>query len=193
LKADYGQLRVLLTSIYPFNADELELICTRFSVDRYKKGECILNAGTVCEHFYYVTSGIIRTYFLDNNGSEKTRLILPTCSIGTALSSFISREPSFEYIDCLETAEVLKIAYDDFDSLKAELGSWKDFYLRILEMAYVFQNKKIEDLVTLNAEDRYKKARNENPRLFQDVPGKIVASYLDMTAETLSRIRAVRN
>lgn len=173
--------------------EELERVCSRFTADRFKKGETILNAGTVCDHFYYVKSGIIRTYFLDNYGSEKTRLILPACSIGTALSSFISREPSFEYIDCLESAEVLKIGYDDFDSLKTELGSWKDFYLRILEMAYVFQNRKIEDLVTLNAEDRYKKARNENPRLFQEVSGKIVASYLDMTPETLSRIRSQGN
>ncbi len=150
----------------------------------------LLSQGEVCKEFYYIRSGCIRTGFLTKEGQEKTRYVMCDHYIGTALASFISKEPSFEFIDVQEDTELFAISRDDFFQLNDELNSWKLFYQRILEMAYSFQNKKIESLVTLSAKQRYDQLLKENPILTQKLSNKILASYLDITQETLSRLKS---
>ena len=111
-------------------------------------------------------------------------------SIGTALTSFISQKPSFEFVDALEKTEVLFITHHDFFQLVDEVPAWKNFYLKIMEMAYSFQNRKIESLVTLSAKERYDQLILENPKIVQRVSNKVLASYLDIKQETLSRLKS---
>lgn len=110
--------------------------------------------------------------------------------IGTALTSFISQKPSVEMIEALEDTELLAISHADFYRLNIQMDNWRNFYQRILEMAYSFQNGKIEQRVTLTAKQRYEVILNENPALVQQVSNKILASYLDIREETLSRLKS---
>ena len=71
--------------------------------------------------------------------------------IATSLSSFISQQPSFEFVDTLENSELLYISHSDFYKLVYEIPERGKFYLKLLESAYRYQNKKIEELVTLSA------------------------------------------
>jgi len=70
------------------------------------------------------------------------------------------------------------------------MDNWKIFYQRILEMAYSFQNRKIEQLVTLTAKQRYDNVLQENPALLQRFSNRVLASFLDIREETLSRIKS---
>ena len=70
------------------------------------------------------------------------------------------------------------------------MDSWKIFYQRILEMAYSFQNRKIEQLVTLTAKQRYDNVLEENPILIQRLSNRVLASYLGIREETLSRLKS---
>ena len=110
--------------------------------------------------------------------------------IGTTLLSFISQKPSIEFIEALEDTELLVISYKDFYSLVKKNNNWKNFYQRILEEAYSFQNRKIGALVTLTAKQRYEQLLIENPVLIQRLSNKVLASYLDMREETLSRLKS---
>lgn len=110
--------------------------------------------------------------------------------IGTALTSFISKNPSFEFIEALDNTELLAINYSDFYRFNKEMDSWKNFYQRILEMAYSFQNRKIEQLTTLTAKQRYDNVLKENTVLIQRISNRILASYLDIREETLSRLKS---
>ncbi len=82
------------------------------------------------------------------------------------------------------------ISHADFYRLNSQMDNWRNFYQRILEMAYSFQNGKIEQRVTLTAKQRYEVILNENPALVQQVSNKILASYLDIREETLSRLKS---
>jgi hypothetical protein len=95
-------------------------------------------------------------------------------------------------LDSLEESSLLAIGREPFYQLVATLPAWKDFYLRILEMAYSFQNIRIENLVSYSAMERYEQLIKDNPGLLQSVPGRIIASYLDIAPETLSRLKASR-
>jgi TRAP-type mannitol/chloroaromatic compound transport system substrate-binding protein len=70
------------------------------------------------------------------------------------------------------------------------MENWKNFYQKILEKAYSFQNRKIETLVTLTAKQRYEQLLTENPAFVQRLSNKVLASYLDMREETLSRLKS---
>ncbi len=180
----------LLKTVSHFDRDQAVEILDCFSEEKIKKGTTLLHAGEICREFYYVFKGCIRTFFINREGSEKTRLVLLDCSIGTALTSFISQKPSFEFIESLEDTMYLKIYHTDFYRLIDHSPQWKDFYMKILEMAYSFQNNKIEWLTTLSAKERYQQLLSENPVLVERLSGRILSSYLDVREETLSRLRA---
>ena len=109
---------------------------------------------------------------------------------GPALTSFIAQKPSFEFLETLDDTELLAISHSNFIRLNDEMVNWKIFYQRILEMAYSFQNKKIEQLTTLTAKQRYDNVLKENPILIQRLSNRVLASYLDIREETLSRLKS---
>lgn len=135
-------------------------------------------------------SGCIRTYYITKQGYEKTRYVAFDNSIATSISSFISQQESFEFVDTLENSQLLAISHKKFYQLVADIPQWERFYRTLLEMAYLYQNKKIENLVTLSAKQRYDKLMNETPIYIQRLSNKILASYLDITQETLSRLKS---
>lgn len=184
------QLRNLLKSITDFSESELDVICSCFTTQHIKKNAMVLAAGDICRDFYYVSKGCLRTYFMTMQGDEKTRLLLPGHTIGTALTSFISQKPSVEFMDALEDTELLSITHADFYRLVETMPQFRTFYIRILEMAYSFQNRAIENRVTLTAKQRFELVLESNPALIQTVSNKVLASYLDIRQETLSRLKS---
>ena len=192
MEPEWTNLSLLLNSIFSFTDDDKEEILGKFTKLDVGKNQILVRAGDVCEQFYFVNRGCLRTYFLTSTGQERTRLILPTFSIGTALTSFISGSKSFEVLDSIEKSTVLAISHVSFYDLVDRLPSWRTFYQKILEMAYIFQNTRIEHLISYSAAERFELLRRENPELLQVVPGWILASYLDIAPETLSRLRGFR-
>lgn len=184
------QLNHLLKSLVEFSDQELIRISGCFKRKSAKRNTFLLREGEVCQEFYFVHQGCIRTYFVDRLGNEKTRYVMLDFTIGTALTSFIAQKPSFEFIEVLDDSELLAISHHDFYLLLNEINHWKTFYQKILEMAYSFQNRKIEDLVTLTATQRYQKILKETPILIQRLSNRVLASYLDIKPETLSRLKS---
>jgi CRP-like cAMP-binding protein len=185
-----NKLKQLIQMFSTFDRKELDKVVDCFKPRLIKKNEIILHEGDISKEFYFINSGCIRTYFITKKGHEKTRYLMIEPSIGTALTSFISQKPSFEFIAALEKTELLVISHKDFYRIVDEIPQWKNFYLKIMEMAYSFQNRKIESLVTLSAKERYEQLLKENPKVVQRLSNKIIASYLDIKQETLSRLKS---
>lgn len=184
------KLKIVLKMFADFEENELEEILGCFKSKSVKKNNILLREGDVCKEFYFVVSGCIRIFFIDKNGHEKTRYVMLENHIGTALTSFISQKPTIEFIEALDDTKLLAISHSDFYRLNKEINNWQFFYQRILEMAYSFQNRKIEQLVTLTAKQRYECVFKENPLLIQRLSNKVLASYLDIREETLSRLKS---
>lgn len=184
------KLTTVLKMFADFDERELDKISVCFKPKSVKKNDILLHQGSVCKEFYFIHTGCIRTFFIDKNGHEKTRYVMLDNHIGTALTSFISQKPSIEFIEALEDTELMAINHTDFYRLNKEIDNWRIFYQRILEMAYSFQNRKIEQLVTLTAKQRYDNVLKENPVLIQRLSNRILASYLDIREETLSRLKS---
>lgn len=183
-------LSTVLKLFAPFTDAELNEIVNCFRRKIVRKNDILLREGSTCNHFYFVHKGSIRTFFLDMNGHDKTRLIMLVNHMGTALSSFIAQKPSIEWIEALEDTELSAIHYSDFYRLIHQMNNWRNFYQRIMEMAYTFQNRKIEQRVRFTAKQRYDQLLQESPELIQQVSNKVLASYLDIREETLSRLKS---
>ena len=184
------KLKHFLKSQADFDEQQLDKIVAHFRPKSIKRNNILLKEGEVCKEFYFIHTGCIRIYFVDREGFEKTRSVLLDGDIGTALTSFISQKPSIEFIDALENTELLTISHKDFYQLNNEMAPWKEFYQKFMEMAYLNQSRKIEALMTLNAKQRFQKLLKGNPVLIQRLSNKVLASFLDMREETLSRIKS---
>lgn len=185
-----NHLKRFLQTFAEFEEQELCYIAGFFKPLSVKKNDILLHEGNVSKTFYYVYSGGIRTFFIDKNGHEKTRYVVLDNQAVTTLSSFISQQPSVEFMEALEDTSLLVISHHDFFKLAAEINNWKIYYQKILEKAYLFQNSKIESLVTLTAKQRYERLLKEHPMFVQRLSNKVLASYLDMREETLSRMKS---
>jgi len=126
------------------NIDEKQLdkITSCFKLKTVKKNTILLSEGEVCKEFYFVNSGCIRTYYLTKQGQEKTRYVAFDNSFATPISSFISQEQSFEFVDTLENSELYTINHKNFYQLMTDIPQWEKLYRALLEMAYLYQNRK---------------------------------------------------
>lgn len=185
-----ANLEILLRGFADFDRGELGEAVSYFKPRSVRRNTVLLQEGNICKEFYYIETGCIRTFFVDRNGYEKTRYIIADRQIGTTLTSFIFQRPSVESIEALDDTELLVMSSRDFYRLNNANDHWKTFYQKILELAYSFQNRKIEALMTLTAKQRYQQFLAENPSLVLRLTNKVLASYLDMREETLSRLKS---
>ncbi|MHA4806973.1 Crp/Fnr family transcriptional regulator [Flavitalea flava] len=173
-----------------FESPHLAKIIGFFRPLKVNRNKYLLCEGEVCDALYFVQQGNIRTFFVDKEGVEKTSSIISENDFGTAWTSFISRQPSLQFIEASENTQLLTISYKEFHRKINADNFWKEFYLKCLELAYLTQSRKIEALMTLDATQRYQKLLKGNPGLIQKLSNKTLASFLDMREETLSRVKA---
>lgn len=170
--------------------ESLNRIAACFVPEKVKRNTLLLTQSDVCKKFYYLHTGCIRTFYITKEGQEKTRKILFENSVFTALLSFITQQPHLEFMDVLEDSQLLSMSHKDFFDLIDEIPEWELFYRKLLEHTFVFQNKKIEDLVTLSAKERYDKLMRENPHYIQRLSNRVISTYLNISQETLSRLKS---
>lgn len=152
------------------------------------KNDYLIQAGNVCNYVYFINSGGLRMFYIED-GKDITRFFTFEGHFASALTSFLTREPSLENIQVLEDCELLKISYDDLQKLYLDVPAWQKLGRKILEKAYVISTRRIESLICLNATQRYLNLLETYPNLFERVPQHHIATYLGVEPETLSRIR----
>jgi len=184
------QFKTRIRNEIQISDENLNKIVACVRPETIKRNGFLLSQGQVCKKFYFLTTGCIRTYYIDKKGNEKTRLILFENSPFTVLTSFITQQPSMELCDALEDSEVLSMSHADFFRFVDEIPRWEHIYRKLLEITFIFQNQRIEDLVTLSAKERYNKLIKERPHYIQRLSNSMLASYLDMSQETLSRLKS---
>ncbi len=184
------QLRHYINRTIAISDAELDTVVSYFHPLKVEKNEFLVVQGQISQRIHFICSGCLRFFFTNEEGDEATRYIAFENNFATALCSFISGEPSSEYLQALETSQILYITQKDFNHLIATLPSWERFYRHYLEKAYVNNSNKLLSLLTLDATERYRQLLLNNPKIVQRLPNKMVASYLNISQETLSRLKS---
>lgn len=182
-------LEIFLSNFINVTTEDLMRITSYFKLRKVTKNELLIHDSETCRHVYFVNSGSVRAYFIDENGSEATRYIAFENNFITILNSFITQTTSSEFLQATETGELLVISYQDFRQLLSTVPTWKDLYIKQLEIAYTTNTWRLESFIKMDAKERYDYLFETNPKVIQRLSNKIVASYLGITQESLSRLK----
>ena len=165
---------------------EIERISMHRKAD---KGQYLLRAGERCSDLYFVERGLVRGFYFDDE-KEITNWLAIDGEFATSFYSFITRTPGFESIEVLEPSDLVYIQYDDLQRLYNDYPETERIGRIITENYYLKLDGRILGLQFKTAKERYDQLLEDNPLLIQRAPLGCIASYLGITQETLSRIRA---
>lgn len=180
-------LRAYLGS-QPFSPAELDQILACFTPKQFRKDDYFLREGQVSTHLAFIEKGTFQ-YFVLHEGEERTTYVGMENTFLASLLSFLYEAPSREYIRALSACEVQVISKTDLNRLRAEIPSFKDFYIALLEYQICCIDTSRFDLLMLSAEQRYENLLEQNPELLQQASLGQIASMLGVTPRHLSRLR----
>lgn len=171
------------------STEDEEKIKKYFKVRNVEKNEILLNAGEVCNHLYFVVQGILRTFHLNTNGTEFTRLIRKENQFCTVLLSFLEKKSSVATIQALEKGVLLVISSEDFRTLTKESEIAQKIYTKTLEDFENFHLKRLEFLTSYSPKEKTEIFLKEYHELEPRLTDKVIASYLQITPETYCRCK----
>lgn len=154
-----------------------------------EKGFMLENEGYVSQHLYFFNEGSARSYYLRDNREITVSFTLDTEFVA-AMHSFITRQPSYENIETMEKSKILKISYNSLQQCFVEIPAIENAYRKILERYYIVLEEQQIFSKFKSARERYLELMENRPKVIQKASVGQIASFLDMTIETLSRIRA---
>lgn len=157
--------------------------------EKHSKHHILHEAGTICNYMYIITSGIARVFYYKEDKDITCHFSAEQESI-TTIDSFIQRKKSKYNIEALEDLEVLKISHSDLENLFNTHAKYERLGRLFMQQIYIDLVERIDDIQLLNAHERYNSLLAKKPTLFLRVSAKHIASFLGMTPETFSRIRA---
>ncbi|UTW64518.1 Crp/Fnr family transcriptional regulator [bacterium SCSIO 12741] len=154
-----------------------------------KKG-FLLRAGNYCRSRYFITKGCVRLFYIDNKGNEQIIHFGIDQWWISDYESLINNKPSTLFIQALEPTEILELPQKGFEELCEKVPQTERLFRKIMERTFVATQKRIEFIYSLNGEEQLQLFMNSNPKFTQRVPQYMIASYLGMSPEFVSKIKA---
>ncbi len=174
------------TGIDPFITEELLLHC---KMKQYKKGDFLLSPGEKCYDSFFVEKGLLRQYTIDSKGKEHVLQFAPENWFMTDRDSVYFKQTSNYYIQALEDTDVFLISEELILQLSKSNPAFTEFNNKLLHNHIKQLQKRIIQLQSASAEERYLDFIQIYPDLLLRVSQVLIASYLGITPESLSRVR----
>ena len=169
---------------------EQELFLSKTEIHQYKAKTVLLNEGEICKTSYFVNSGVLRSFNINDNIVEH---VLSFACSGWWISdmySLLSQKPGNLFIQVLEDAEVVSLSKENQEILFQEIPKLERFFRILTENSLVAHQERLMDNLSLSAEERFEKFSKKYPDLMQKVPQKQIASYLGVTPEFFSKMKS---
>ncbi len=156
---------------------------------RFHKGEVLLDIGSVCKSAFHVTQGLLRVTSLDSSGHEHILQFAPEGWFASDRGSMYLNEPSELRIDAIEDGAAVLVGQDWLDALSALSAGFRTYNTFLLHNHIRHMQERIAGLLGARADERYQAFVRMYPDLLLRVPQHMIASYLGITPESLSRVR----
>lgn len=170
-------------------ASQFENLSHKLNYREIKKEQFLLHNGEICKHFFYVEEGLLRFYNIDNQGKEHIIQFAPEGWIVSNRGSVYFNEPSEFMIDAIEDSKVA-LFDESFIAAANEISQqFRKYNEQILQNHIRHLQNRVLHLISASAEERYLDFIKLYPNLTQRVPQWMIASYLGITPEGLSRVR----
>ena len=172
-----------------FTDDDFAMIRSHAIVKKISKREFLLRQGSVCKYHTFVCTGCLRSYRIDDAGVEHIFNLSSANRWVCDRVSLSSGEPSFEFIDALEDSTVVQFSAASFEQLLERIPNFNVLNTMILTEDNGSTRERVYMMLSLQAEERYRQFIQNFPQLHSRLPIYMIASYLGISRETLTRIR----
>lgn len=157
---------------------------------QFERRSLVSRPGQIAQTRNYVVKGAFRSYYVDPSGKEHTIQLSIEDWFISDFHSYITREPGTLFVESVEAGTLLQFPYDDIEALCARHVELSEYFRRTTERAFAFSRIRVQADISKTAEERYRAFYARYPDIVHRMPQYAVASYLGMSAEFLSKIRA---
>ena len=183
-------LRQHIEEIIQLTDEEFELVLSHFSTMKRRKHQFLVQEGDIVNKEFWIVKGCLKSYFTDDEGKDHILQFGMENWWITDYESFVKQTPSKIFIDCIEDSELLYISYDNREKLTAQMHKMERFWAKKSKFGRIALQNRILQLLQSTASERYDALLEQYPKLFQRVPKKMIAAYLGVSRETLSRLNS---
>ena len=170
--------------------EEETFLLSKIVQRNYLKDQYITQQGDVCKSVNFIISGCTKTYYMDIEGQEHIVMFSIEDWWTSDLGSFISQAPADFNVQCLEKTQLIQFSHTSLEDLYKEIPKFERLFRKIVERAFVASQKRVIRNFSLTAKERYQIFKNTYPKIEQRVPQYMIASYLGITKEFLSKIKS---
>jgi len=169
-----------------FDKDYLK---ANISFTEIPKKELLFEQGKFCRKLFFVESGSLRAYNLTEKGKEATIMFAVQDWWITDMHSFLDQKPAVLSLETLEDSKLFTLYFDAFEELLRKIPKFERFFRILFQKAYVREQLRVLDSISLSTEERYQKFRMKYPQIVEKVTQKQIASHLGVTPEFLSAVK----
>ncbi len=179
-------------TLVPLSEEEKLRISSYLTTRRIKKRQFLVADGDHCRTEHFVVKGCFRSFYVDDKGKEYILRFATENYWITDLNSFTNNVPSAQFIEALEESEVVCLTRQALDALLMDIPQLHKYFMLIYSNAIINNYDRIQQNFSLPALERYRNFQKKYPQLEQRVPRYMIASYLGITPEFLSKVSARR-
>jgi CRP-like cAMP-binding protein len=182
-------LRVHIESICKLTDEEFEFILNHFTFVKYKKRSQLIREGDVVKHEYFILKGCLRSYITDaDTGKEFTYSFAAENWWISEREAFTRHIPAATVVECLEDCELLALTYENRIKLGRELWKYEHYVAQKSSLGYVALQKRLQLMLMDNPKKRFENFIEQYPNLYSRISKTMIASYLGVSRETISRL-----
>ena len=183
------QIANILEKTYPFlHAGDIGQLIQLGEYRLFKNKEVIFSAGKNSKKVFFILSGMVRGYFINQKGEEKNIFLRPEHTISGPPDSLFNNQPSKYTFESILASQLLLFEYDDFQSISQQFPNINRVYIAALQENIQTLIFRVESMIDKLPEQRYEELLERNPQFFQTAFNKHIANYLGITPNSLSRI-----
>jgi len=169
--------------------EEKSLLKSFFNAKNLRKKEFLLQEGEICHYLSFVSKGLLRSYHIDERGDEHMNLFAWEGWWSSDIYSFSFNEMAQFNIDALEDSELLLITRENLEEMTLQIPKMDRYFRILFQNSLATKERRLVSSNSYTAKEKYIQLADSNPQMIQRVPQNLIASYLGLAPETLSRIK----
>ncbi|MBB5620773.1 CRP-like cAMP-binding protein [Pedobacter cryoconitis] len=181
-------LREHIEKIVPLSEDEFAFVSAHFTVKKFRKHQFLIQEGEEVRYSYFVVSGLLKLVHTDDTGKQRVVSFAMEDWWESDYYAYFTQTKATMSLECLEDTEVLCLLLEDYKKLGDGSPKMQRFFLEKANFGFIGSQRRIISWLTSNSKERYEQLLKQYPSLIQRVPKSLLAAYLGVSRETLSRL-----